>query len=209
MALTLSGSTGIVEANIADDAITANKIATGAVATNDIGDGQITAVKIATGAVTTDKISNASVTAPKIDMPYLMVINQSGYTAADGVSNIYYDILVEGRGISHNSNYNMVFTIPGRYKITTGWRFGSGGDVWTGVRLADSSGNIVAKGFGTGQATNDAGPCEISFIANITSVMLNTSMRMQFYRAGSTMAMADPVDAAGYAIVTTVTYVGI
>lgn len=209
MPLVLSGSTGIVEANIADNAITTPKIAANAVVTNDIADAQITTAKLATNCVTSDKINNASVTAPKIDTPYMMVIG-SGYVVPDGVSNIVYTVLIEARGMSHNSGTNMVFTIPGRYKITTGWRFGAGGDVWTGVRLADSSGNVIAKGYGTGQiGGGDPGPCEISFIANISSAMLNTSMRMQFFRSGSTMNIATPLDGAGYAIVTTVNYVGI
>lgn len=40
MAITLNGSTGIVEANIADNAITTNKIATGAVTAADIASNQ-------------------------------------------------------------------------------------------------------------------------------------------------------------------------
>ena len=55
MALTLNGSTGIVEGNIADNAITTSKIATGAVGAGDIGDGQISAVKLASSAIT-DKL---------------------------------------------------------------------------------------------------------------------------------------------------------
>jgi hypothetical protein len=199
----------IVTNSIANDAVVTVDIANNAVTTAKIADNAITTAKIAAGAVVTVDIADAAVTAPKIDTPYLMVINSSGYTAADGVSNIFYTQVIEGRGISHNSNINMVFTVAGRYKITTGWRFGSGSDVWTGVRLADSSGTVIASGFGTGQAVNDAGPCEISFIANITNAMLNTNMRMQFFRGGSTMGIGDPADAAGYAIVTTVHYVGI
>jgi hypothetical protein len=198
----------ITTAKIADNSITTAKIVNEAVTTAKIADSAITTAKIAAGAVATVDIADAAVTAPKIDTPYLMVVG-SGYTVPDGVSNIFYDLLVEARGMSHNSNINMVFTVAGRYKITTGWRFGSGGDVWTGVRLANSSGTVIAKGYGTGQFTNDPGPCEISFIANITSAMLNTNMRMQFFRAGSTMGIGNPNSEAGYAIVTTVHYVGI
>ena len=180
----------------------------GQIPASSIPDASITTAKLADLSVSTAKIIDSAATPAKIDKPYQMVVNTGGYTVPDGTNNIFYDVLVESRGMSHNSNTNMVFTIPGRYKITTGWRFGAGGDVWTGVQLADSNGNIVAKGYGSGQVTNDPGPMEVSFIASITSAHLNTSMRMRFFRAGSTMAIADPNDSAGYAIVTTVEWVG-
>jgi hypothetical protein len=183
---------------IADNAVTGTKVASSAISTD----------KIATNAVSTDKIATEAVTANKIDTPYLMVVNNAGYSVPDGTSNIFYDILVQARGMSHNSNTNMIFNTPGKYLITTGWRFGSGGDVWTGVQLADSNGNIVARGYGTGQISNDPGPCQISFIADVTSAMVGTNMRMRFFRAGSGMGVGDPNDNAGYAIVTTVSWVG-
>jgi hypothetical protein len=49
MPIVLNGSTGIVEGNIADNAITANKIATGAVSASDIADNTISAAKLAIG----------------------------------------------------------------------------------------------------------------------------------------------------------------
>ncbi len=199
----------VTTSNILDNSIITSKILDGAITTAKIAEGAVVTADLSNNAVTTDKVANAAITASKIDTPYLMVVG-SGYTVPDGVSNIVYDQLVEARNMSHNSGINMVFTVAGRYKITTGWRFGSGGDVWTGVRLANSSGTVIAKGFGTGQANGaDPGPCEISFIANITQAMLNTNMRMQFFRAGSSMGIGNPNTDAGYAIVTTVNYVGI
>ena len=50
MALTLSGSTGIVEANIADSAITTNKIASDSVTTAKIATGAVGATDLASGA---------------------------------------------------------------------------------------------------------------------------------------------------------------
>lgn len=178
------------------------------ITTNVLADSSVSTNKIADNSITNSKVTSSAITPSKIDIPYLMVINNAGYTVPDGTNNIFYDVLVEARGMSHNSNYNMVFYTAGRYLITTGWRFGSGSDVWTGVQLADSAGNIVAKGYGSGQVVNDPGPMQVSFIANITQAHLNTNMRMRFFRAGSTMGIADPNDNAGYAIVTTVSWVG-
>lgn len=50
MAITLNGSTGIVEANIADNAITVNKIASDAVTTAKIATGAVSATDLASGA---------------------------------------------------------------------------------------------------------------------------------------------------------------
>lgn len=144
------------------------------------------------------------------DMPYMMVVRVGGYLVPDGYSNIVYDVLVHSRSMSHNSGTNMIFDVPGKYLITTGWRFGSGGDVWSGVRLRDNDGTIRGKGFATGQVTNDPGPCHISFIADIPAARVGQAMSMQFIRAGSTMNVASPASTDyGYGIVTTVTYVGV
>lgn len=51
MPLVLSGSTGIVEGNIANSAITTSKIASGAVVAEDIADGAITTSKLAASAI--------------------------------------------------------------------------------------------------------------------------------------------------------------
>ena len=51
MALTLNGSTGVVEANIADSAITTSKIAAGAVSTSDLASGAITSGIMPSGSV--------------------------------------------------------------------------------------------------------------------------------------------------------------
>jgi hypothetical protein len=144
-----------------------------------------------------------------MDQPYQMVVRTSGYTVPDGTNNIVYDVLVHSRYMSHNSGVNMIFQQPGKYLITTGWRFGSGGDVWTGVRLLDSNGTVRGLGYGTGQVVNDPGPCSITFIADIPADRVGQNMSMQFMRAGSSMAIATPAAGYGYAIVTTVIQVGV
>jgi hypothetical protein len=158
------------------------------------------------GTVTTNTRLNPS---NGLDLPYQMVVRTGGYVVPDGFTNIAYDVLVHSRLMTHTDGINMFFQRAGKYLITTGWRFGSGGDVWTGVRLLDA-GTVRGLGFGTGQVVNDPGPCFIQFIADIPSTRLNIAMQMQFIRSGSTMSIATPASASfGYAIVTTVTYVGI
>jgi hypothetical protein len=172
-----------------------------------IANNAISESKILNGAITTSKLNDLSVLASKIDVPYQMVVRSAGYTVPDGTNNIVYDVLVHNRYTSHNSGVNMLFEVPGKYLITTGWRFGSGGDVWTNVRLQDSNGTTRGIGFGTGQVVNDPGPCQISFIANIPADRINQNMHMQFQRSGSSMGIGNP--AFGYAIVTTVIWCGV
>jgi hypothetical protein len=157
------------------------------------------------GTLTTSRLDAST----GLDLPYQMVVRTGGYVVPDGFTNIAYDVLVHSRLMTHTDGVNMFFQRAGKYLITTGWRFGAGGDVWTGVRLLDA-GTVRGLGFGTGQVTNDPGPCFIQFIADIPSTRLNIAMQMQFIRNGSTMSIATPASASfGYAIVTTVTYVGI
>jgi hypothetical protein len=164
-----------------------------------------------TGNITgnTSLIGNSIRSLTAVDQPYQMVVRTSGYTVPDGTSDIVYDVLVHSRYMSHNSGNNMIFQQPGKYLITTGWRFGSGGDVWTGVRLLDTNGTVRGLGYGTGQVLNDPGPCSITFIADIPADRVNQNMRMQFMRAGSSMVIATPAAGFGYAIVTTVIQVGV
>jgi hypothetical protein len=167
--------------------------------------GAVSATLDSAGTITTTKLDAST----GLDLPYQMVVRVGGYTVPDGVSNIVYDVLVHSRYMTHSSGTDMVFQRAGKYLITTGWRFGSGGDVWTGVRLNDA-GTVRGLGFATGQVTNDPGPCFIQFIADIPSSRVNTAMQMQFIRAGSTMGISSPASTSyGYAIVTTVNYVGI
>jgi len=145
-----------------------------------------------------------------MDQPYQMVVRTGGYTVPSGITDIVFDVLVHSRYMSHNSGNNMIFDQPGKYQITTGWRLGAGGDVWTGVRLLDIDGTVRGLGYGTGQVNgNDPGPCEITFIADIPASRVGQNMRMQFMRLGSTMGIATPASGYGYAIVTTVIQVGV
>jgi len=171
--------------------------------------GAVAATLDSAGTITTTRLNPST----GLDIPYQMVVRTTGYVVPSGFTNIQYDVLVHSRFMSHNSGTNMIFERPGKYLVTTGWRFGAGGDVWTGVRLIDA-GVQRGIGFGTGQVTNDPGPCFIQFIADIPAGRVNQPMQMQFGRLGSTMDIATPsggnaIGGHGYAIVTTVTYVGI
>lgn len=166
-------------------------------------DGNTAATVASNGTITTTRLDPSN----GLDLPYMMVVRQGGYTVPDGTNNIIYDVLVHSKYMTHSNGTDMTFAKPGKYLITTGWRFGSGGDVWTNVRLLDSDGTVRGIGFGTGQVTNDPGPCSIHFIADIPLSRINQIMRMQFQRSGSGMGIASP--AFGYAIVTTVNYLGL
>jgi hypothetical protein len=160
--------------------------------------------------ITGTSVANQIRSLTALDQPYQMVVRTSGYTVPSGNSDIVYDLLVHSRYMSHNSGNNMIFQQPGKYLITTGWRFGSGGDVWTGVRLLDIDGTVRGLGYGTGQVNgNDPAGIEITFIADIPASRVNQNMRMQFMRSGSTMAIATPANGFGYAIVTTVVQIGV
>jgi hypothetical protein len=171
--------------------------------------GSVNSTTLADAAVISSKLANNSILASKIDIPYQMVVRTSGYTVPSGTTNIEYNVLREARLTSHNSGVNMLFQVPGKYLITTGWRFGSGGDVWTGVRILDEDGTVRGRGYGTGMLTNDPGPCEITFIADIPASRINQNMRMQFMRLGSTMGIASPGIESADAIVTTVVWCGV
>jgi hypothetical protein len=103
------------------------------------------------------------------------------------------------------SSGNILFEQTGIYNIVVGTRFGSGGDIWTGVRLF---GNSVSVGtsFGTGNIANDAGPLVFNFMARISNIAV--SYELQGYRDSGTWGQATPVANAGKALVCTINKVG-
>jgi hypothetical protein len=118
-------------------------------------------------------------------------------------NNIVLDETVFSKNISLSSG-NLLFTIPGIYKIDVGFRFGTGSDVWTGCRLF-GNGSIRGISYGTGQFTNDPGPVTFNFMAEITNV--DVAYTVQLYRNSSGNSMATPFTDAGRAIVVTVSKV--
>lgn len=157
--------------------------------------------------------SDGTSTITKLDIPYLSVTRSNGYTVSTGFSDITWENIIASKYITATaSSANIQFSHPGKYRISVGWRFGSGNDVWTGVRLLDGA-TTRGVGYGTGQInTGDPGPCEIGFLATIPSDRVNINMTVQFYRDGSTMGIATP--AAGLtglapAIVCIIQYLGV
>ena len=91
----LSGKFPIDTADIADDAITADKIDDGAVGTSAIDDDAVTNAKIATGAVDTAEIADDAITAAKIDDDAIttdaiadsaVTLDKMGFNLGDGFS---------------------------------------------------------------------------------------------------------------------------
>ena len=152
--------------------------------------------------------SDGTSTITKLDIPYTNLTRTNGYTVPDGSSDITWENVVVGRYITATaSSANIQFQYAGKYQITVGWRFGTGGDVWTGCRLLDGA-TVRGIGYGTGQVTNDPGPCQISFVGNIPDSRLNTNMTIQFYRQGSTMAIATP-GGSNWAVNCIIQYLGV
>jgi hypothetical protein len=151
---------------------------------------------------------SGTLTATALDIPYANLTRTNGYTVPDGFSSITWENVVVSKYITATaSSANIQFQYAGKYSISVGWRFGVGGDVWTGCRLLDGA-TVRGIGYGTGQATNDPGPCQISFVANIPSDRINTDMTIQFYRQGSTMGIATP-GGSNWAINCIIQYLGV
>jgi hypothetical protein len=147
-------------------------------------------------------------TITKLDIPYLSATRTNGYTVASGWSDITWENVIANKYITCSSQ-NIQFSYAGNYRISVGWRLGSGSDVWTGVRLLDGA-TTRGIGYGTGQfGPADPGPCEIGFLATIPSNRVNTNMTVQFYREGATMGIATPNANWAPAVVLIIQYMGV
>lgn len=103
------------------------------------------------------------------------------------------------------SSGSILFGQTGVYNITVGFRFGTGSDIWTGVRLFGNS-TSVGTSFGTGNVSNDPGPFTFNFIARISNNAVPYDL--QGYRDSGTWSQATPVANAGKALVCTINKVG-
>jgi hypothetical protein len=171
--------------------------------------GTVNSTTLADAAVISSKLADGSALASKIDVPYQMVVRTTSFTiAANGYTNIPYNLLRHSRLMSHNSNIKMVLQVLGSYLLSTALRFGGGGDVWTGCRMLDENGTVRGFSYGTGQLSPDPGPCRMSFIATIPANRVGFNMRMQLGRLSANMPVASPNTNAGDAVVTTVVWCG-
>lgn len=126
-----------------------------------------------------------------LDVPLAHLV-KNGYTAPDGWSDITWDQVLKTKLFTATQGSSAIqFQKAGLYEISVGWRFGVGSDVWTGIGLVEGS-TYRGLGYGTGQIANDPGPCMMAMFCTIPSTSLNSDMRIQFYRSGSTMGIAQP-----------------
>jgi hypothetical protein len=135
---------------------------------------------------------------------YAQVNKIAGFTTGTGFTTIALDEIVYNKNITI-ANGNIVFAKAGVYKLDVGFRFGSGSDNWTGVRLF-GAGTTRGTSYGTGNVTNDPGPAMFNFMAEIVNTAVEYSL--QIYRASATLAIATPDTNAGRAIVCTIVKVG-
>jgi hypothetical protein len=135
---------------------------------------------------------------------YAQVNKIAGFTTGTGFTTVVLDELLYNKNITI-ANGNIVFAKAGVYKLDVGFRFGTGGDNWTGVRLF-GAGTTRGTSYGTGNVTNDPGPAMFNFMAEIVNTSVEYSL--QIYRASATLAIATPDTNAGRAIVCTIVKVG-
>ena len=137
---------------------------------------------------------------------------QFNATAGFTTSGNYYTIPLNesylAKNISLNtSTYQITFSVTGVYKFDVGFRFGTGGDYWTGISLVNAAGTVVATSFGTGMVTNDPGPAMFNFMYNVTDI--STTYTVKIYRNSSaSLAVATPDASAGKAVVANIIKVG-
>jgi hypothetical protein len=107
MAITISGSTGIVEANIADSAITTAKIANGTIATGDLASGAITQSILPTGSVlqVVTGVSGASRTQTTSTSPVDYVTATITPRSATSKILVIGNLAGLGRAVSNNNAY--------------------------------------------------------------------------------------------------------
>ena len=127
----------------------------------------------------------------------------AGFTAAVGNTKIPFSNLLFSKNLTQSSG-SMIFARPGVYEFSVGHRFGSGGDVWTGVNLFNAStSTVLARAYGTGQIGGaDPGPVSYQFLGQITSTTQSHDIRI--YRSSSALTLLDPDDNAGHQITCTV-----
>jgi hypothetical protein len=140
MAITISGSTGIVEANIANNAITANKIASDAITTDKIISGAVSAADIASGAIATNLgFTPANASTALTALPAGSVLQVKAVTVTSGASGSTTD----DSGVGVNLGLSLSIT-PKRsgshFYITCHIGIGScGGNTWGGILSRDGT----------------------------------------------------------------------
>jgi hypothetical protein len=136
------------------------------------------------------------------DKAYAQINKIAAQSFTSGHQNILMDEIINAKNISLASN-QITFSLPGIYLINIGFRWGSGGDVWSGVNLWSSTTDIVGQSFGTGMINSaDPGPAMFNMLANVQNTSVSYFLRL--YRSSGTLAVATPETAAGRAFVSTI-----
>ena len=147
-------------------------------------------------------ISNIASVSNRDDVAYAQINKIAGQSFGSGHMNILWDEVTTSKNITLLSN-QISFALAGVYQITVGMRIGTASDVWSGVNLYHpSTDTILARSYGTGNVSNDPGPFQFVFLAEITAV--NSPHQVRLYRAGGTLAQATPDIQAGRAITMTI-----
>ena len=125
-------------------------------------------------------------------IPFMVVVHNNGQrTYPDGNSNVYYNLIRHNAGgVGHNNNYNFTFTHPGYYRMTTTYRYGAGGDVWTTMDLVDGS-TILGTGHGTGQVANDPATNVFDYVVRIDTGNVGRNLQQRVRRIGSGFTIAN------------------
>jgi hypothetical protein len=137
------------------------------------------------------------------DEAYGYVYHNTAITfAATAHTKIPWSTITSNKNVSLSSG-SIVFAKTGVYEFTVGMRFGTGGDIWTGVNLFNAStSTMLAQSYGTGSVPNDPGPVSWQFLANVTSTSNLHDIRI--YRAAGTLVTSVPDVNAGWAYTCTI-----
>jgi len=198
------------EAIVAPDSIETEMLRDGAVTTSKLTNNSITEFKITDNAVTTNKLATGALKTPFIHLEQSTAQN----FLANTFTTVIYDQEIKSRYITFNSPSTLIFQIPGCYIAHIGFRFGTGGDVWTGYRIIDTVDNttVYGKSYGFGQINGgDAGPFQVQFFFEIPSNNINRATAIQLYRGNSNLTPATPnLPSLGYFPfqTTTIQYLG-
>ena len=129
----------------------------------------------------------------------------AGTTYGSGFFKLVLNETVYSKNISLSSG-SLSFAQTGYYSLVVGFRYGSGSDVWNGVRLFNGTA-AVGTSWGSGQNnSNEPAGSTFNMIAKIENSAITYDL--QGYRASGSWSPATPDTNAGRFLVCTVNKVG-
>ena len=121
-----------------------------------------------------------------------------GYTVGKNCEDVRFTHVPVKNGITSKSLKEIYFSKPGVYQVTLSYRPGTGGDVWTGVRLMQGSKSLGhSNGYGQGGG-NDPAIATVLFLAEVTDT--KTACRIQLCRLNALQGVANPAPIQGEAL---------